>query len=143
VRGRPWSWLLDRSRARRETGAIMRDFDVRAPGIEVPMSALSGGNQQKLVLGRELSGDPVLLIAAHPTRGVDIGAQALIWDRIRSAQERGMAVLLVSADLDELIALSDTVAVLLRGRLAAAGPADTLTPLSLGRAMLAAPEAVA
>ena len=63
-----------------------------------------------------MSGDPVLLIAAHPTRGVDVGAQAAIWDHLRDARAAGLAVLLISADLDELIGLSDTLQVMLRGR---------------------------
>ena len=87
------------------------------PGIDTPARALSGGNQQKLIVGREMSGDPVLLIAAHPTRGVDVGAQAAIWDHIKKARREGLAVLLISADLDELIGLSDRIEVILRGRL--------------------------
>ncbi|NUS42206.1 MAG: ABC transporter ATP-binding protein [Mycobacteriaceae bacterium] len=133
---RPWRALLDLARARRDTARILVDFDVRAPGIGVAMASLSGGNQQKLVLGRELSGEPALLLAAHPTRGVDVGAQALIWDRIRAAQQNGIAVLLVSADLDELIELSDSIAVLLRGRVTATLAAAALTAEDLGRAML-------
>ena len=73
--------------------------------------ALSGGNQQKLIVGREMSGDPILLIAAHPTRGVDVGAQAAIWNHIKNARREGLAVLLISADLDELIGLSDRIEV--------------------------------
>jgi simple sugar transport system ATP-binding protein len=92
---------------------------VRTPGIDVIASALSGGNQQKLIVGREMSGNPRVLIAAHPTRGVDVGAQAQIWDEIRKARALGLAVLLISADLDELIGLSDSIKVLLRGRFVA------------------------
>ena len=69
--------------------------------------ALSGGNQQKLVIGREMLAEPSVLLAAHPTRGVDVGAQASIWDQLRRARASGLAVLLVSADLEELIGLSD------------------------------------
>jgi general nucleoside transport system ATP-binding protein len=111
---------------------------VRTPGVDVPAAALSGGNQQKLVVGRELAGDPVLLIAAHPTRGVDVGAQAGIWDELRRARARGLAVLLVSADLDELIGLSDTIKVMLRGRLVADADPATVTPQELGSAMTGA-----
>ena len=85
----------------------------------MPAFALSGGNQQKLVIGREMSGAPSLLVASHPTRGVDVGAQAAVWDHIRAARRDGLAVLLVSADLEELIGLSDTLVVMLRGRLVA------------------------
>jgi general nucleoside transport system ATP-binding protein len=130
--------LLDRSAARRDTQRIVEEFDVRTPGIDVAAAALSGGNQQKLVVGRELSGDPVLLIASHPTRGVDVGAQAAIWEVLRTARARGLAVLLVSADLDELIGLSDTIRVMLRGRLVADADPATVTPEELGAAMTGA-----
>ena len=129
---------LDIVGAKTDTARIVADYDVRTPSIDVPAAALSGGNQQKLVVGRELSGDPVLLIASHPTRGVDVGAQALIWDQIRDARARGLAVLLVSADLDELIGLSDTIRVMLRGKLVAQADPATVTPDELGSAMTGA-----
>jgi general nucleoside transport system ATP-binding protein len=132
---------LDLAGAKQDTQRIVEDFDVRTPGIDVAAVALSGGNQQKLVVGRELSGDPVLLIASHPTRGVDVGAQALIWDEIRAARARGLAVLLISADLDELIGLSDTIRVMLRGRLVADADPATVTPEDLGSAMTGATSA--
>ncbi|WP_051772795.1 ABC transporter ATP-binding protein [Saccharothrix sp. NRRL B-16314] len=129
---------LDLAGAKQDTTRIVEDFDVRTPSIDVAAVALSGGNQQKLVVGRELSGDPVLLIASHPTRGVDVGAQALIWDEIKNARARGLAVLLISADLDELIGLSDTIRVMLRGRLVADADPATVTPEDLGSAMTGA-----
>ena len=109
--------LIDRRGARADTERIIEEYDVRTPGPDVLARALSGGNQQKLIVGREMSGEPVLLIAAHPTRGVDVGAQAAIWDHVRTARRSGLAVLLISADLDELIGLSDRIEVILRGRL--------------------------
>jgi simple sugar transport system ATP-binding protein len=130
--------LIDRAAARRDTERIVADFDVRTPGVDVHAAALSGGNQQKLVVGRELSGHPVLLIASHPTRGVDVGAQAGIWEELRRARARGLAVLLISADLDELIGLSDSIAVILRGRLVATADPSTVTPEELGAAMTGA-----
>jgi ABC-type uncharacterized transport system ATPase subunit len=130
--------LLDRGAARRDTQRIVEEFDVRTPGVDVAAAALSGGNQQKLVVGRELSGDPVLLIASHPTRGVDVGAQAGIWEVLRQSRARGLAVLLISADLDELIGLSDTIKVMLRGRLVAEADPATVTPEELGAAMTGA-----
>jgi simple sugar transport system ATP-binding protein len=99
----PW---IDRAAARADSERIVAEYDVRTPGIDVLASALSGGNQQKFIIGREMSSDIDLLIASHPTRGVDVGAQAAIWDAIRAARRSGLAVLLVSADLDELIGLS-------------------------------------
>jgi simple sugar transport system ATP-binding protein len=87
-----------------------------------------------------MSGEPVLLIAAHPTRGVDVGAQAAIWDHIRAARRLGLAVLLISADLDELIGLSDRITVILRGRLVAEFDPNDVTPKTLGSAMTGAGE---
>ncbi|WP_231873171.1 ABC transporter ATP-binding protein [Kitasatospora setae] len=143
--------LLDPAGARADTQRIVEEYDVRTPGIEVTAASLSGGNQQKLIIGREMSHSPKLLIAAHPTRGVDVGAQAQIWEQIRSAQREGLAVLLISADLDELIGLSDTIRVIYRGRLVADADPATVTAEDLGSAMTGAatghiesdPEAVA
>lgn len=134
VRG-PW---VDRRGARRDTTRIVQAYDVRTPGIDVPAAALSGGNQQKLIVGREMSGDPHLLIAAHPTRGIDVGAQAAIWEYLRQARADGLAVLLISADLEELIGMSDTLHVILRGRLVAEVDPRTVTPEELGSAMTGA-----
>ncbi|WP_354644950.1 ABC transporter ATP-binding protein [Kitasatospora camelliae] len=130
--------LLDPAGARRDTQRIVEEFDVRTPGIEVTAASLSGGNQQKLIIGREMSHNPKLLIAAHPTRGVDVGAQAQIWEQIRGAQREGLAVLLISADLDELIGLSDTIRVIYRGRLVADADPATVTAEDLGTAMTGA-----
>lgn len=143
--------LLKPAAAREDTWRIVEQYDVRTPGIEVTAASLSGGNQQKLIIGREMSHQPKLLIAAHPTRGVDVGAQAQIWEHIRTAQRDGLAVLLISADLDELIGLSDTIRVIYRGRLVADADPATVTAEDLGTAMTGAaaghlesePEAVA
>ncbi|WP_370240361.1 ABC transporter ATP-binding protein [Aeromicrobium sp.] len=131
--------FIDRRGARADTQRIVEEYDVRTPGIDVLARALSGGNQQKLIIGREMTGEPSLLVAAHPTRGVDVGAQAAIWDHIKRARRDGLAVLLISADLDELIGLSDTIRVILRGRLVpdVFDPA-TVTPQQLGSAMTGA-----
>jgi simple sugar transport system ATP-binding protein len=132
--------LIDRAAARRDTERIIEQYDVRTPGPGVLARALSGGNQQKLIVGREMSGDPVLLVASHPTRGVDVGAQAAIWDHLKEARRAGLAVLLISADLDELIGLSDRIEVLLRGRLVAGFDPRDVTPQQLGSAMTGAGE---
>ncbi|GGM02332.1 ABC transporter ATP-binding protein [Nakamurella endophytica] len=133
--------FLDRAAARADTRRIVEQFDVRTPGIDVLAAALSGGNQQKLIVGREMSGDPALLIASHPTRGVDVGAQAAIWDQLRNARAAGLAVLLISADLEELIGMSDTLRVILRGRIGPPLDPRTVTPESLGVAMTGGHEA--
>ncbi|CAN5432641.1 ABC transporter ATP-binding protein [soil metagenome] len=134
VRG---SWL-DRAGARRDTARILEEYDVRTPGVDTRTRALSGGNQQKFIVGREMSGEPCLLIASHPTRGVDVGAQAAIWGHIKEARRRGLAVLLVSADLDELIGLSDTIEVILRGHIVGRFDPKSVTPQQLGSAMTGA-----
>ena len=131
-------FLLNPRGAKADTKRIVAEYDVRTPSIDVNASALSGGNQQKLIVGREMSDDPKLLIAAHPTRGVDVGAQAAIWDHIRNARQAGLAVLLISADLDELIGLSDSIKVLLRGKFVADADPATVTPQELGTAMTGA-----
>ncbi|MFF9159501.1 ABC transporter ATP-binding protein [Streptomyces longwoodensis] len=130
-------WLNPKG-AQADTRRIVEEYDVRTPGIDVTAASLSGGNQQKLIVGREMSHDPKFLIAAHPTRGVDVGAQAQIWDRIREARREGLAVLLISADLDELIGLSDTLRVIFDGKLVADADPATITPEELGSAMTGA-----
>lgn len=127
--------FLDRAAIKADTRRIVEEFDVRTPGIDVLAAALSGGNQQKLIVGREMSGNPVLLIASHPTRGVDVGAQAAIWEQLRNARAAGLAVLLISADLEELIGMSDTLTVILRGRLVGSFDPAGVTPEILGIAM--------
>ncbi len=130
--------FIDRKAARADTERIMQEYDVRAPGPDTLAVALSGGNQQKLIVGREMSSNPRLLIAAHPTRGVDIGAQAAIWELLKDARAEGMGILLISADLDELIGLSDTLQVMLRGRLVATLDPASVTPEELGGHMTGA-----
>lgn len=127
--------LLNPGGARSDARRIVEEFDVRTPGITTTARALSGGNQQKFIVGREMSGDPILLIASHPTRGVDVGAQAAIWDHVRAARREGLGVLLVSADLDELIGLSDRIEVVLRGRLTGTFDPSQVTAQDLGSAM--------
>ncbi|WP_427920364.1 ABC transporter ATP-binding protein [Streptomyces sp. cg40] len=129
---------LDIKGAQEDTRRIVEEYDVRTPGIDVTAASLSGGNQQKLIVGREMSHTPKFLIAAHPTRGVDVGAQAAIWDHVRAARREGLAVLLISADLDELIGLSDTLRVIYDGRLVADADPATVTPEELGSAMTGA-----
>jgi simple sugar transport system ATP-binding protein len=132
--------FLDRSGARSATTRIVEDFDVRTPGIDTSARALSGGNQQKLVVGREMASSPRLLVAAHPTRGIDVGAQAAVWEDLRAARREGLAVLLVSADLEELIGLADRLVVMLRGRVVAELDPATTTPRILGGYMTGADE---
>jgi ABC-type uncharacterized transport system ATPase subunit len=129
---------IDRRSAKRRTEEIMREYDVRSPSADVPAHALSGGNQQKLIVGREMAANPQLLVAGHPTRGVDVGAQAAVWEQLRTARASGLAVLLISADLEELIGLSDTLLVIYRGRIVAELDPQTVTPKELGSHMTGA-----
>ncbi len=128
----PW---IQREGARERTQTIVDAFDVRTPGVDTLAIALSGGNQQKLIVGREMVSEPRMLIAAHPTRGIDVGAQAAVWEQLRNARALGLAVLLISADLEELIGLSDTLRVIYRGRLVADLDPATVTPEELGSYM--------
>lgn len=96
---------------------IVQQFRVKTPDIEEAAGKLSGGNQQKLVLGRELTRDPDFVIAAHPVRGLDIGATEYVHERLIAERDRGSAVLLVSTELDEVISLSDRIAVMYEGRI--------------------------
>jgi ABC-type uncharacterized transport system ATPase subunit len=129
---------IDRKGSRERTEEIREEFNVKTPNVDVAALALSGGNQQKLIIGREMVSDPKLLIAAHPTRGIDVGAQAAVWQDIRDARSAGLATLLVSADLDELIGLSDTILVMFHGRLVARLDPATITPRDLGSYMTGA-----
>jgi simple sugar transport system ATP-binding protein len=131
-------FILDKKATIKDTELIMREYDVRAPGPNTLATALSGGNQQKFIVGREMIHAPKLLVASHPTRGVDVGAQGAIWEELRKAREKGMAIVLISADLEELIGMSDRLLVMLRGEVTAElDPANT-TPEKLGAAMTGA-----
>jgi simple sugar transport system ATP-binding protein len=131
-------WWFDRKGARERTEEIRQEFNVKTPSVDVAAHALSGGNQQKLIIGREMTADPKVLIAAHPTRGIDVGAQAAVWQSIRDARSAGLATLLVSADLDELIGLSDTILVMFHGRIVARLDPAEITPRDLGSYMTGA-----
>lgn len=109
--------LLDRRAARERARRIVKEYDVRAPGIDTPMRSLSGGNQQKILIGRELAPGPAVLVVAQPTRGLDIAAIRFVHDRLFALRDAGAGVLLLSEDLDEVLLLSDRVAVLFDGQI--------------------------
>jgi simple sugar transport system ATP-binding protein len=117
---------------------LIARYDIRPPDPAVPARALSGGNQQKIVVAREMSRDFRVLLAAQPTRGVDVGAIEFIHARLREARDQGKAVLLVSADLAEVLALADRVAVMYGGRFVAVLPRDEASPDTLGPYMTGA-----
>jgi simple sugar transport system ATP-binding protein len=111
-------WTIDRRAAAALATQIVERYDVRAGSIEVPVGSLSGGNQQKVVVGRALSHAPRFVVAYQPTRGIDVGAAALVASRLIETRNAGTAVLLVSFELDEVLALSDRVLVMYRGEIA-------------------------
>ena len=110
--------LVDRRSARADAEAIAQRFDVRAASLDVAAGTLSGGNQQKIVVGRSLRGDPDFVLAYQPTRGIDVGAAALVQSRLIEARNAGAAILLISFELDEILALADRVLVMYRGAIA-------------------------
>lgn len=137
-----WSWVRRRA-ARAHAEAVIAHFDVRSGGSETPARALSGGNMQKLILGRALLAPPGsppgtvprLIVAHQPTWGLDIGAVSYVQEQLLAARDAGAAVLLISDDLDEVLALGDRIAVMHDGHLSEALPFDAWTRESIGLAM--------
>ena len=114
---------------------LSKEFDVRPPNARAIVGNLSGGNQQKVVLGRELSERPQLIVVSQPTRGLDIGSTEYVWERLLEQRARGAAVLLVSSELEEIRALSDRIAVMFEGRVVATLAAADVTEERLGLLM--------
>jgi simple sugar transport system ATP-binding protein len=129
---------LDARRIAENAAARIREFDIRPADPALPARALSGGNQQKIVIAREMGRDFTVLIAAQPTRGVDVGAIEFIHDQLRRARDAGKAILLLSADLIEVLALADRVAVMYGGRIVAELPRAEASPETLGPYMTGA-----
>jgi len=115
----------DLGRVRRDGERKLQEFDIRASSAEVAVGTLSGGNQQKVVVARELSRPVTLLVASQPTRGLDVGSIEYVHRRIIDERDRGAGVLLVSSELDEVMALADQIAVMCRGRIVGVVPAGT------------------
>ena len=116
---------LDLSKVRQNAAHRVAEFDIRTQSIEATVSSLSGGNQQKVVLARELSRSLALLVASQPTRGLDVGAIEFVHKRLVEERDRGTAVVISSTELDEVIALADRIAVMFRGRIVGIVPPDT------------------
>jgi general nucleoside transport system ATP-binding protein len=138
---RAWlrSWLNART-MRDDCAAMMERYDVRPRNPQLRSSKFSGGNQQKLVLAREAAPEPKVLLVGQPTRGVDIGAIEFIHSRLRAMRDAGGAVLVVSSELDEVLALADRVIVMNAGRIAGELPIDQCNEQALGRLMGGASE---
>jgi simple sugar transport system ATP-binding protein len=128
-------WLVSTKAMNERATRMVADYGVRTPSIHSPIAQLSGGNVQRSVLARELDGRVDVLVAANPCMGLDFAAVAEIHARIRSARDRGAAVLLVSADLDEIFALATRILVMSEGRIAYETPALGAEPSVLGRYM--------
>jgi simple sugar transport system ATP-binding protein len=110
----------------------MGEYSITAAGRDAAAKTLSGGNLQKLILARELSGAPAVVVAAQPTRGLDVGAAEYVHTRLLAERERGAAILLISDDLDEIFALSDRIAVIYEGAIAGEAAADATTREQVG-----------
>jgi simple sugar transport system ATP-binding protein len=130
--------VLDRSRIASNAAERVRAFDIRPADPTLPARALSGGNQQKIVIAREMAREFSVLLAAQPTRGVDVGAIEQIHDRLRAARAAGKAIVLVSAELTEIMSLADRIAVMYGGRFAAIISRADATEEKLGRFMTGA-----
>lgn len=131
-------WFMDLNAIRKHAEDLIQNYDVRTPSQETPTKNLSGGNIQKLILARELSRTPKVLIAAQPTRGVDIGATEYIHQRLIEQRGQGTGILLISEDLDEIQSLSDRIAVIYEGKIVGEMPADEADVEELGLMMAGA-----
>jgi simple sugar transport system ATP-binding protein len=131
--------LLDRRALRAHASAIVESFSIQASGVEAATASLSGGNLQKLILGREISRGPRLLVIHQPTQGLDLASCRFVAERIERLAEDGCAVLLLSSDLDEILHLSTRVLVMYRGRIAGSFEGGRIDRRSIGRAMAGLP----
>jgi general nucleoside transport system ATP-binding protein len=134
---------VDRREVRRQAEELIERFSIRVSGADQLAGTLSGGNAQRLVLARTLSRDLRCLVAAQPTRGLDVGAIEFVWEQLAAARDRGLAILLLSTDLDEVMGMADRCCVIYRGRLVAEWPRDELDRERVGLAMGGASEQAA
>ena len=128
--------LLRQKAAHQFADDVIEKYEIRAGSVNLPIRTLSGGNQQKVVVARELEGDPELIIAAHPTRGLDINAAQFVHQQLIDARNRSKGILLISADLEELLNLSDRIAVMYNGRIAGVLRPSETDEAQLGALML-------
>ena len=127
--------FLDWKAAEGFAEAIIRDYDVKCPSPNARVRLLSGGNMQKLILGRAFDGEPQVILANQPTRGLDVGAVAYVHTKLLEARNRGAAILLISEDLDEVLALADRVVVISKGRLSPPSKRGELSVREIGERM--------
>ncbi len=126
---------ISRRVARERAQKLIRDYDVRAPGTETALRSLSGGNQQKILIGREVLAKPIVFIVAQPTRGLDIAAARAVHDRLLDLRDAGAAIILISEDLDEILQLSDQVTVLYDGAIRGSWARQRAERAEIGAAM--------
>ncbi len=127
--------LIDEGAIARQAAELIPEYDIRTPSADVATSTLSGGNQQKVIVAREFSREVKLLVTDQPTRGIDVGSIEFIHKQIVARRDGGAAVLLVSAELDEILELSDRIGIMFRGRLIATVPAETAEKERIGLMM--------
>ena len=127
--------FINWKKARSFAQEIIAAYEVKCPSPEARVRLLSGGNMQKLILGRVMARDPCLVLANQPTRGLDVGAVNYVHEQLLAARKRGAAILLISEDIDELLSLSDRVAVMFRGQLSSASPRESVRIKDLGLMM--------
>ena len=127
-----WRGWLDWESSRAFANRVIEKYDVRCPGVDTPIRLLSGGNMQKLILGRVLECDPKIILANQPVRGLDVGAVNYVHSQLLSARDRGATILLISEDLDEVMSLSDVIYVISDGRLSPEFGRGEMTPAQLG-----------
>ena len=133
--------FLDWKAARDFAEQLIRDYDVKCPSPDARIRLLSGGNMQKLILGRALDPDPIVILANQPTRGLDVGAVSYVHNRLLAARGRGAAILLISEDLEEILALSDRILVMSKGKLSTPSSRGERTVRELGELMAGHAEA--
>jgi len=129
------NWFLQNSVIYSNADAAMQKFDIRAEKSSIQVSQLSGGNQQKVVLARELSGEPMLIVAMQPTRGLDVGATEYVQQSLLAERERGAAIIYISTELEEVMAMSDRIAVMYEGEFVDILDAATATVEQVGYLM--------
>jgi general nucleoside transport system ATP-binding protein len=128
-------WFLDKKEINKHADQLIKEYNIKTPSRDVPARTLSGGNLQKLILAREMSRKPKFLIANQPTRGLDVGATEFIQSKLEEEKEKGTAILLISEDLDEILSLSDRIAVFYEGHIAGIVPAEQANIKDIGLMM--------
>ncbi|MHA2276486.1 MAG: hypothetical protein ACXAC2_11990, partial [Candidatus Kariarchaeaceae archaeon] len=129
------NFLLPSDLLKRFASKVIKDYDVMAQDIYVTLKNLSGGNQQKVILGREFAKNPRLIIASQPTRGVDIGVTERVRNALLRMRDKGTGVLLVSSDLDEILSLSDFILILYEGKIVGRGAIKDYTTVQISQLM--------